>query len=397
MKICGLIAEYNPFHNGHLYHLEMSKQQTAADYTVAVMSGHFLQRGEPALLDKWTRAAMAVRCGVDLVVELPVYYATASAQYFAEGAIALLDRMAVDAVCFGSESGDIELLQTVACALQDIDQKYGAELARALQGGTPYHAARQRVLREQYGIAFDFSANNILAISYLRAAKKYNISANLATIKRRSADYHDTAISGDIASATAIRGQLDRRPIDWQRIAAVMPKPAFKTLYDSSHYAYLNDFKTLVNSAIIRAGRSGLEQIRGVSEGLENRLIDNISNVMSLEDLVEAVVSKRYPKTRIRRLLINILLGIERERVQTAEQHLDYARILAFNENGRKIIKHVKRNGDLTLFSNLARDLKKYRKANPLIDLDVAATGIYSQVNHAVHIRSDYAMHPIEV
>ncbi len=397
MKICGLITEYNPFHNGHRYHLETSKQKSAADYAVAVMSGHFLQRGEPALLDKWTRAAMAVRCGVDLVVELPVYYATASAQYFAEGAIALLDRMAVDSVSFGSESGDVNLLAKVADALQDIDLNRSAEFAQLLQSGMPYHAARQRLLQERYAIDFDFSANNILAVSYLRAAKKRAASATLATVKRCAAGYHDSAISGTIASATAIRGQLDRRPVDWRRIAAVMPEAAFNTLYDSSHYTYLNDFKALVNSAIIRAGRSGLAHIRGVSEGLENRLLDNISNVMSLEDLVDSVASKRYPKTRIRRLLINILLGIEQFEMQSAEHNLDYARILAFNENGRKIIKHVKRNGDLTLFSNLARDLKKYRRANPLIDLDIRATGIYSQVNRAVHIRSDYTMQPIEV
>ncbi len=397
MKICGLITEYNPFHNGHLYHLQAAKRLSGADYTVALMSGHFLQRGEPALLDKWTRAAMAVRCGVDLVLELPVYYATASAQYFAEGAVSLLDRMAVDAICFGSESGDMQLLESAAAGLADIDARRASDLQQAMKGGLPYHAARQAVLRAHYGIDFDFSANNILAISYIKAAKKRRCSAALSTVKRRAASYHDASIAGDIASATAIRQQLARRTIDWQRVAEAMPEAAFKVLYEQFFYTRLDDFKALVNGAIIRAGKTGLSQIRGVSEGLENRIVDSISNAMSLEDVVAAVASKRYPKTRIRRILVSALLGIDRSYVALADENLDYARILAFNENGRKIIKHVKRNGDLTLFSNLGRDLKKYRKDNPLIDLDVRATGIYSQVNHAVHIRSDYAMRPLEI
>ncbi len=397
MKITGLIVEYNPFHNGHYHHLTETKKMTDADCTVAVMSGHFLQRGEPSIVDKWTRAAMAVRCGVDLVIELPTYFATASAEQFAYGAVNLLAKLGVDSICFGSESGDIAQLTAVANLLAAPTADYRRQLRQFLDGGSGYHRAVEQALAAAHQVDFSFSANNILALEYLKAARQLKIAPQMVTLKRRGNAYNDRQSGGQFASASALRALLARRNIDWQAIAQAMPEPSFKLLYDSHFYPQLNDFKALLNTVIIRAGAAQLRCIRGASEGLENRLIANLSNVISVDDLVAAVASKRYPKTRIQRLLINALLGIVELDRATLAANFDYARILAFNDTGRKALKRIKKQSDLWPFTNLGRDLKKYRRHNPLIALDIRATGIYSQVNRAVAIRDDYRRAPLEV
>ncbi len=397
MKITGLITEYNPFHNGHAYHLAQAKQLTTADCTVAVMSGHFLQRGEPAIVDKWTRAEMAVRGGVDLVIELPVYYATASAEQFAYGAVSLLSALGVDSICFGSESGNIGQLALVANLMANPTATFQQQLRQHLDAGNAYHKALELTLNTIGSEKISFSANNILAIEYLKAAQKIENPPEMITLKRQGSAYTDDAMKGRFSSASAIRRQLERPTIDWQLIKTAMPCASFELLYKSHFYTHLNDFKTIINALLIRQGKTQLRSIRGVSEGLENRIVDHLSNIANMVDLVAAVAGKRYPKTRIQRLLINSLLGIEEIAARDLALQTDYARILAFNAKGRKLIKHFKKNSDLTLFTNLGRDLKKYRKQNRLIELDIKATGIYAQVNRAVQIRADYLRQPIEL
>ncbi len=397
MKITGLITEYNPFHNGHAYHLAQAKKMTAADYTVAVMSGHFLQRGEPAIVDKWSRAEMAVRCGVDLVIELPTYFATASAEQFAYGTVNLLTGLGVDNICFGSESGDIEKLSKIASILAAPDAAFNQYLRQHLDAGKGYHKAIELALSDTNSVDFDFSANNILAIEYLKAAQLIKNAPQMVTIKRAGSNYLETVMQGKFSSASAIRHQLERPLIDWQLVKSAMPAEAFELLYNSHFYTQLNDFKALIYAALIRMDSAQLADIRGVSEGIENRIVNHLTNIGKVSDLVAAVAAKRYPKTRIQRLLINALLDIRSLDQVTLQADFDYARILAFNDKGRKLIKHFKKNSDLVLFTNLGRDLKKYRKPNRLIELDTRATGIYAQVNRAVQIRADYLRQPVEV
>ncbi len=397
MKITGLITEYNPFHNGHAYHLAQAKALTAADCTVAVMSGHFLQRGEPAIVDKWTRAEMAVRCGVDLVVELPTYFATASAEQFAYGAVNLLSRLGVDNICFGSESGDIKQLSKVAGVLAMPDADFAEQLRRHLDAGAGYHKAIELALSNTEVNGFTFSANNILAIEYLKAALKINNAPKMVTLKRCGSAYNDSEMQGHFSSASAIRRQLERPLIDWQLVESAMPADSFRLLYNSHFYVSLNDLKALIYTVLLHLGKVQLASIRGFSEGLENRLLDHLSNIGSVTDLVDAASSKRYPKTRIQRLLINSLLGIRQIDCEQIDEQADYARILAFNDMGRKAIKHFKKHSDLVLFTNLGRDLKKYRRPNRLIELDVKATSIYAQVNRAVQIRADYLHQPVDL
>ncbi len=397
MKAVGLIVEYNPFHNGHRYHLRESKRISGADYTVAVMSGHFLQRGEPALLDKWTRAAMAVENGVDLVLELPTYFATASAEQFAYGAVSLLTRLGVASICFGSESGDIASLSRTADLLAAPSEVYQVALRAALDDGLAYHSAVAAALKNSGHGDFSFSANNILGLAYLKAARRLDDAPQLLTIARRGSDYNADQLTGQFSSARAIRNRLRRPTIDWQAIAAAMPAASFERLYNSHFYCHLDDFKALLNGALLRAGRRQLRSIRGAGEGIENRLMANLSNVLRVSDVVDLVATKRHPKTRVQRLLINALLGIVELPTEAIKRDFDYARILAFNAAGRQLIKHFKRQTDLTLFTNLGRDLKKYRRRNALIELDVKATGIYAQVNRSLAIRADYRTAPLEI
>lgn len=396
MKICGIVTEYNPFHYGHVHHLKQARVLSGADAVVAVMSGHFLQRGEPAMLDKWTRAKMAVLNGVDLVVELPAFYATASAEQFAYGAVTLLSKMGANTLCFGSEAGDIASLQAIAKLIDQPSVSYLETLKAALADGLGYHAARAQAVVSELGETASFSANNILGIEYLRAINQLAKPIQVHTIQRIGADYLDKAIDVPIASATAIRQLFWRKPIDWHTLAQLVPPATYQIVEDAPVYTSLNDFKWLYNTTAIRASTVGLQKIRDCNEGLENRLIDRLSNVLSLDDYVMSVATKRYTQTRIKRLIINTLLGINQSLVNIAATHIDYGRILAFNGRGKLAIKHIKANRDIYMLTNLARDLKKYRKINPLITLDIKATGIYSQVNHAVNIRSDYQTLPYD-
>ncbi len=397
MKVCGIVAEYNPFHNGHLYQLNKAREISGADAIVAVMSGNFLQRGEPAFMDKWTRAAMAVRAGVDLVIELPTYYATASAEDFAFGSVKILSDLGVDTLCFGSESGDIEALTKVATTINQDSPAYRQILHAQLDLGQSYHKAREMAVASVIGTEIEYTANDILGIEYIRALQRLNSKTKAVAIKRIKSDYLEADIHSDIASATAVRHLFKQRQIDWEMLKNVVPPSSYQTIYDYPRYVFLDDFRLFYNSIALREGKEGLRQIRDVKEGLENRIYDALGNVMSLDDYVEQVNTKRYTATRIQRIIINTILGIKADFKPEALAYLDYGRILGFNKVGSKLIRYYKKNSDVYLLTNLARDLKKYRKKNLLITLDIAATGIYSQVNHAVNIKSDYRRKPFRM
>lgn len=400
MKLLGLITEYNPFHNGHLYHLNTAKDLVKPDAVVAVMSGNFLQRGEPAILDKWTRAQAAVDAGVDLVVELPTYFSTASAEGFALGAVALLDRLGATDLVFGAENGDVQALQAVADIIDTPSESYQAALAAALDQGLSFPAARQQAIEVAMAEAsslhegIDFKANNILGIEYLRAIRRVGTAMVPRAIQRIQNDYNDKHITGEIASATAVRQLLKRRPVDWELLKTVVPETTFKLLWESPVYTVLDDFHALLNGIALREGAEGLRRYRDVAEGLEHKLMAELSTLGTLEDTALAIKSKRYTMTRIQRMLVAILLGITPIPEAEALAQLDYARVLAFNERGARVIRAVKKQGQLYPFTNLGRDLKKYRKKNALLALDIRATGMYAQVNHRIGIHEDFTRWP---
>ena len=399
MKILGLIVEYNPFHNGHLYHLKKSIKETNATHTIAIMSGNFLQRGEPALFDKYTRAYAAVKNGVDLVIELPTMFACQSAEIFSYGAIATLNSLnCVDSICFGSEEGDVNILKTISKILVDEPNEFKIYFKKYLDDGMLFPTARSLALFD-YINEFNLldiskerllgilnSSNNILGLEYIKSILKLKSNIKPYTITRVQSEYNSETIESNICSATAIRKQLkDFNNID--SISSVVPFNTFDTLKDKINNIFnpmFDDNYFEILSSIILRDINILNTYFEVNEGIENKIYQSIFTSSSLDDLKESIKSKRYTMTKIKRTLNNILLGITKEDINNVKNidSVPYIWILAFNDKGREIIKNIKNNSDINIinkFSNVSfcKDDKIFKT---LIDYDIKASNIYNLI-----------------
>lgn len=410
MKVVGLITEYNPFHNGHLYHLLESKKITESDYSIAVMSGNFLQRGEPALVDKWTRAKMAIDNGVDLVIELPLIYACQSAEFFAFGSVKILDSLGiVNSICFGSESGDIQSLDYIADILYEEPKAYKEYLKSYLDQGLSYPRAREYALTTYLKdfTELDFSnlgkiissPNNILSIEYLKSLKKIKSNIKPFTIKRIKANYHDKNLTGSISSATAIRQQLIENPV-LENIKHTVPNTTYMHLVN--FYKDHNCFNSLENYSMIllyllrNSSSSALRNIVDVSEGLDNRIIDCSAKYNDINDILECVNTKRYTITRLRRILIHLLINIDKKSINYLQSHgPQYIRVLGANANGIYLLKQIKKNCSLPIITKFA-DYKKFNNdiLNKMIEIDKKATDIYSLGLNKGKMNLDYLISP---
>ncbi len=315
MRAVGLITEYNPFHNGHLYHLRRSLELAEADVSVAVMSGHFLQRGEPALVDKWLRAQMALTAGVDVVIELPLPWACSSAPDFARGGILALTALGVDACCFGSESGDLNALQGCADLLADAHDIIEQRTSAALRHGVTFPQARAQALAEFFPATDRHeilaSPNNILGLEYLRALGETGSSIVPFTMTRIGAGYHDLDATEGIASATGIR----RRLRDGHVIDGLVPDPVDIHLREtfSKGMGLDEDIYYRLLSAQILLQPDDLSRYWFIEAGLEQRLIAAADQADHLEGLISAVKARHLTRTRVQRALVAVLLGIEAE------------------------------------------------------------------------------------
>ena len=399
MKILGLIVEYNPFHNGHLYHLKISIKETNATHTIAIMSGNFLQSGEPALFDKYTRAYAAVKNGVDLVIELPTMFACQSAEIFSHGAIATLNSLnCVDSICFGSEEGDVNILKTISKILVDEPNEFKIYFKKYLDDGMLFPTARSLALFD-YINEFNLldiskerllgilnSSNNILGLEYIKSILKLKSNIKPYTITRVQSEYNSETIESNICSATAIRKQLkDFNNID--SISSVVPFNTFDTLKDKINNKFnpmFDDNYFEILSSIIVRDKNILNTYFDVNEGIENKIYQSIFTSLTLDDLKESIKSKRYTMTKIKRTLNNILLGITKEDINNVKNidSVPYIRILAFNDKGREIIKNIKNNSDINIinkFSNVSfcKDDKIFKT---LIDYDIKASNIYNLI-----------------
>ncbi len=393
MRAVGLITEYNPFHNGHLHHLRASREAADAKVTVAVMSGHFLQRGEPALIDKWRRAEMALRCGVDVVIELPFVFACASAPHFARGAVQCLAALGIDSLCFGSESGDLE--QLLGCAL--LLDEHGAEVAdktaALLRQGLHYAAARNRVCAELPGCDPStlplHQPNNILGIEYLRALRITGSTIQPFTIPRLGAGYHDDGVGpGNIASASGIRKRLAAG----ETVFDLLPPPAAEVLRRSPAARFCPDddlLHRLLLAQIFR-GRDYLQSLYQVESGLDGRLTDAAAASRDWQALVAAVKVRQFTRTRIQRILMYILNDL---RADLANSLLAagplYLRLLGSSARGRAFLGAVRKRRRLPLVTNLSRvysqfkrtygaESEAFRLACAMLDLDLRATRNYT-------------------
>ena len=351
-----VICEYNPFHNGHKYQLTQHKKELGADSVICLMSGSFVQRGAPAVYDKWTRAADAVKNGADLVLELPVVYSAQSAQRFAVGAVKLLDKLnVVDFLSFGSECGDINKLKECADIISS--DNFIKLLEEKLKLGMSYPAARTQVFYENFpkiDKTLIDSPNNILAIEYLNALKNIKSKIEPKTILRNF----------DFASATLIREKLANN----ESVDDLTPTKTRKTYSTKA-------FDNLVLYHFRKESPKALQQICDVAEGIENKFKKASQTATTYDELANAVKSKRYTRTRIDRIIINSLLGIEHKHTELEPQ---YARVLAFNSKGQEILSVMKKASQIPVITKVADAKSENDDFNLMFEKDILATDIYS-------------------
>ena len=399
MNITGIITEYNPFHLGHELHLKSSKEITNCDGVICVMSGNFVQRGLPALTDKWTRTKMALEAGVDLVVELPTLFATSSAEFFAFGAVSLLNSLnVVNNICFGSECGDIDLIKKLSEIIINEPPIFKEYLKDYLKEGLPFPKARSESLMKylddnNYKIDFSYlekvlnSSNNILAIEYCKSLYKLQSSIKPFTIQRLGADYNDEKLSkNEIASASAIRKSIYTS--NMEESLDFMPEYSYNLLKNTS-FSDLDKMFDLVKYAIV-SNPNVLKEIPEASEGIDNKIIQNIGKANSLDELINLCKSKRYSYTRLNRILCQVLLNVNKNLLSLRKSSPNYVRILGFNNKGREILKEIKKNSEINIVNKLSK-----AKTDPLLEFDIKATNIYSFLNPSVKINSDYLISPI--
>ena len=388
-KVLGIIAEYNPFHNGHLYHICKSVEESNAEYVICVISGNFVQRGNTSIIDKWTKAKMAIANGVDLVLELPTIYSTSSAENFAEGAIKLLDSLGVvDTISFGMEANDIATLNNIANVLYQEPKDYITMLNHELSRGISFPKARENALLMYLNDIKRYAniltgANNILGIEYLKALKKLKSPLTPLGIKREKVYYNDEIIVDDFASATAIRKFIVNQKFD--EIRKVIPRSSYILLgqeLQKGHYVLdLSKFQKEILYILRKMSLREIQNLPDVSEGLENAIKNAANSCNNIIDLVNMIKSKRYTQTRIQRILVYALLGIDKRMMETSRKTIPYARILGTSEKGKRLISEIiGKNPKVNLVTSVKDFLKtsKNKSLKEMLNLDIYATNVYT-------------------
>lgn len=390
MNICGIIAEYNPFHNGHAYHIEQTKKETKCDAIVVIMSGNFIQRGVPALFDKWTRTKMALQNGADLVIELPSYYATSSAEYFAQGSVALLDGLGVVSnISFGSNTNDLDALKRIANVLYLEPENYKKLLQSELKRGTSYPIARSNALKnflkKEYSAKYIadilLDSNNILGIEYLKALLYSNSQIKPVLIERKGTSYNSTNIVDNMCSATAIRELLERNEL--KTVEKVMPDESFKLMNQEIIHGrapmFLKNYEKEILYTLRKSTTDDLLNIADVTEGLENLLKKASNDGMELESIIDIVKTKRYTRTRVQRILLHTLLDVTKTDVEDYKYNPQYIRVLGFTKNGEKVLSQIGNSSNLPVVTSVGRFLKNSNATSKkMLEKDIMATNIYT-------------------
>lgn len=393
MKTVGIIAEYNPFHNGHKFHIQDAKKLAGADYCIVVMSGNFVQRGTPAMIDKYARTKMALLNGADLVIELPVYYAVSSADHFAAGAVALLDRLGVvNSICFGSECGNISVLKTFADIFSEESTAFSETLKKNLRDGLSYPVARNNALSAVHSELAEYmdvlsSPNNILGIEYIKSLKKRKSSMIPYASLRTGSDYHDASLIHPNSSATAIRHSLEQMD-NLLLIANKIPSNVYQIMEEHFHVnypIYQQDLSLLLKYKLISYSKEGYTDFVDVTDDLSDKILKNLEAYTSFHDFCELLKSKDITYTRISRCLLHILLDIKKDTLSQfiSDDYVYYARILGLRQSASELLNSMKKNASLPLISKLAdaKDvLKKSSFAVEMIDSDIFASHVYDAV-----------------
>ncbi|WP_408070899.1 nucleotidyltransferase [Butyrivibrio sp. JL13D10] len=422
MKTVGIIAEFNPFHKGHEYLIRTLKKETGSDYAVIVMSGDYTQRGAPAILDKYTRTKMALMCGADLVLELPIYYSTSSAEFFAQGAISILNGLnCIDFLGFGSESGSTDYMKKVAGILVNEPKEFSVLIKKNIKKGMNYPAARSAALSDHLGKESDtFSLltnpNDILGIEYIKALILQHSTIEPYTIKRVGAGYDDVNLGSDseyYASAKAIRAVLENVKCDKSATAVSLsqedalsrlPLAACEYLLELDKsgkltYTSLDDFSELLHYKLLLGKNEGFSDYLDVTEDFSDKIIGNLNSFSSFSDFIMKLKSKDITYTRISRSLLHILLGMTTKNLElyTADRSAfsAYARILGFNKNASPLMKKIKECSCIPVISTLSDAYKALDKASyMLLSETISASNIYDLVQGHTSI-NEYAKPPV--
>lgn len=379
MNVLAIVAEYNPFHKGHAYHLEEAKKAAQADYSLALMSSNFLQRGQPAIFNKWQRAQMAISNGLDLVIELPCLFSARSAWYYAYNSLYILEASGlVSHLAFGSEDINAQEIERLAEYLSQEDNQYKSLLKEKLKEGLSFPAAREHVLKSIFpDLKIDLNQPNlILAINYLKAIKSLNSSIKPLYIERIGS-YHGSDTYNEIASASYIRKLIQENNPQYKNY---LPDPSLQVinnlLLDDFKPLFIEDFSREIVYSLRSKTPDQLKELLSVAEGLENRIIKSLRQSRQLDQIALSIKSKRYTESRINRIMTESLLNMTKD---LEDDKPLYIRPLAFNSKGRELLQIFKESSSLELINKLA---PAYRKAGKdlkkQIDFEIRASNIYS-------------------
>lgn len=385
MKSTGIVVEYNPFHNGHKHHLEEVKKISDENVIIAVMSGDFVQRGEPASIDKFTRAKMALENGVDMLIELPSFYSCQNAEIFALGSVGILNLMKVESIVFGSESHNIEKLEEIANISET--EEFKKILKEKLKEGKSYPTAHSEAMEENGN--FDKAlSNDILGLEYIKAKNRINSCIQMKTIQRIKVGYHDTDTVENIASATGIRKKL----LEGERIEDLVPKATLENIEGKS-LVTLKDFYSLIRYEILN-NKETLLNIQDIEEGLESRIYNSAYKNRGYTEFFNEVITKRYTLGRIQRVLIHILLGISKTLTEKTKEEIPYIRVLGFNEKGQKYLKYLKNSYEkeelsttiITSMKNIKKELSETNRK--LLEINEKNSEIYRMIQNYENIKN---------
>ena len=388
-KVLGIIAEYNPFHNGHLYHLEKSKKETNSNYTIAIMSGNFTERGSTSLIDKWSKVESAISCGIDLVIELPVLYSISSAENFAEGSIKILNSLKiVDYLSFGAETANIDILTKCAEIIFTEPKEYKNLLSHELDKGLSFPKARENALMAYFNNDRKFknvlsSPNNILAIEYLKALKKFKSKIEPIAISRYEARYNDLTYTANVASSTAIRNIIKNN--GFNVLQKLMPGPSYAGLIKNLKKGHLvpdiSVFEREILYLLRKMDISEIKELPDVSEGLEFTIQKGAYSCNSINEFLNIVKSKRYTTTRLQRILLYTLLNITKNDMAISRKIQPYIRVLGFNNRGKYLISEIsKKNPRLEIITSVKSFVDKNTNKNykTMFEKDIFATNVYT-------------------
>lgn len=375
MQRIGLIAEYNPIHNGHIYQIKEIKRLYPDSIIILITNSYFTQRGDISIINKWNKTKIALDNNIDLVIELPFPYATQSADIFAKGALKILNFLQIDTLIFGSESNDINKLKKLA-STQLNNKKYDEKVKTYLNQGINYPTAMSNSLKDILGYTTS-SPNDLLGISYIKEIIRNNYKINTVSIKR-TIDYHSKIASKKIASATLIRTLIREK----KDITNYIPKYQTDYLYQNlsleSYFPYIKyKIITSTNLAIYKT----------VDEGIENRINKVINSVNSWKELVEKIKNKRYTYNKINRMLIHILTNFTKD--ESSNLNIDYIRVLGFSQKGRLYLNQIKKDLKVPLITNYKPNL------SPLLDIEFRVAKIYSLPLNKNIIEKEYKQPPI--